>query len=75
MSGKKHSAKAHSAKAIHNADIEDLRNKLSRTVYSIVAFHIVNTGVKITHAETKRLSAKMTKAMHEGIAFVEQYRR
>ena len=75
MAGKKGRAEPGSIKAQHNASLEDLRNKVSRTNYSIVAFHIVNTGLKLTDADMKILKTASNKAMHQGVKFIEQYRR
>lgn len=64
-----------SLEAQHNANLEDLRNKLSRTIYSIVGFHIINTGMKLKPEDLRFLKATISKSVIAGHEFAESLRR
>lgn len=73
MAGKRKAARAHSLEAYYNASLEDLRAKLSRTIYAITAFHITNTGIMLSNTEMAMLRKEVLKAILAGQEYGVEY--
>ena len=70
---KRQQAKRGSAEAYFNASLEDLKAKLSRTIYAITAFHTTNTGIQLSNQDIIMLRKQILKAILAGQEYAVKY--